>query len=53
MIYVQSIWLSQPLCLGLSRLTGGILFGAMVLLGCGSIAGLIASIALYSQGEKL
>ncbi|CAF2843568.1 unnamed protein product [Rotaria sp. Silwood2] len=40
-------WLSQPLCLGLTRLSGGVLFGSMILLACGSIAGLIASIALF------
>jgi hypothetical protein len=38
--------------LGLTRLSGGILFGSMAFLGAGSISGLIASIALYSQGEN-
>ncbi|CAF0883395.1 unnamed protein product [Adineta ricciae] len=43
-----ALWLSQPLCLGLTRLTGGLLFGSMIILGIGSFAGLIASIATYS-----
>ncbi|CAM4778118.1 unnamed protein product [Rotaria magnacalcarata] len=45
-------WLSQPLCLGLTRCSGGILFGTMGFLACGSLAGLIASIALYSQNSN-
>ncbi|CAF4378284.1 unnamed protein product [Rotaria socialis] len=45
-------WLSQPLCLGLTRCSGAILFGAMGFLACGSLAGLIASIVLYSQDSN-
>ena len=45
-------WLSQPLCLGLTRLSGIVLFGSMGFLGCAAIAGLIASIVTYSQGEE-
>ncbi|CAF3148012.1 unnamed protein product [Rotaria sp. Silwood2] len=37
----------QPLCLGLTRFTGGILFGTIILLGSTSIGGLIASAILY------
>ncbi|UJR38260.1 hypothetical protein I4U23_030933 [Adineta vaga] len=44
-----ALWLSQPLCLGLKRLSGGLLFGSMILLGIASFAGLIASIATYSK----
>ncbi|CAF1261053.1 unnamed protein product [Rotaria sordida] len=39
----------QPLCFGLTRLTGGILFGTMIILGVASIGGLIASIILYIE----
>lgn len=39
------------MCLGLTRLSGGILFGTMILLSTGSIAGLITSIVLYVQGS--
>jgi hypothetical protein len=46
------VWLSQPLFLGLTRLSGGILFGAMILLAFGSIGGLIASIVLYNEGTR-
>ncbi len=52
MIYFKALWLSQPLCLGLTRLSGGLLFGSMILLGCAAIGGLIASIVLYNQGKK-
>jgi len=52
MIYFKELWLSQPLCLGLTRLSGGMLFGSMIILGCAAIAGLIASIVLYNQGKK-
>ncbi|CAF3808811.1 unnamed protein product [Rotaria sordida] len=45
-------WLSQPLCLGLTRLSGGLLFGSMILLALGSIAGLIASLALYTRDSE-
>ncbi|CAF0936650.1 unnamed protein product [Adineta steineri] len=44
-----ALWLSQPLCLGLKRLSGGLLFGSMIILGTASFAGLIASIVTYSQ----
>jgi len=52
MIYFKALWLSQPLCLGLTRLSGGLLFGSMILLGFAAIGGLIASIVLYNQGKK-
>lgn len=45
-------WLAQPLCLGLTRLSGIVLFGSMGLLGCAAIGGLIASIVTYTDGER-
>ncbi|CAF3437281.1 unnamed protein product [Rotaria sp. Silwood1] len=45
-------WLSEPLCLGLTRLSGGLLFGSMIFLACGSIGGLITSIALYTHDSE-
>ncbi|CAF0943111.1 unnamed protein product [Rotaria sordida] len=42
----------QPLCCGLTRLTGGILFGTMIILGVISIGGLIASIILYIEDSN-
>lgn len=37
--------------MGLTRLSGGILFGSMAFLGVASIAGLIVAIVTYTQGQ--
>ncbi|CAF3276339.1 unnamed protein product [Rotaria socialis] len=42
----DSCW-SKPLCYGLTRLTGGILFGTMIVLGSAAIIGFLASLILY------
>ncbi|CAF3723216.1 unnamed protein product [Rotaria sp. Silwood1] len=42
----------QPLCFGLTRFTGGILFGTIIILGIASIGGLITSIILYIQDPQ-
>ncbi|CAF2873308.1 unnamed protein product [Rotaria sp. Silwood2] len=42
----------QPLCLRLTRLTGGILFGIIIVVTCASIGGLIASTLLYLQNSN-
>jgi hypothetical protein len=39
--------------LGLTRLSGGILFGTMALLAAASLGGLIVSIVLYTQGKLI
>ncbi|CAF3960304.1 unnamed protein product, partial [Rotaria sp. Silwood1] len=42
-------WCWQPLCFGLTRFTGGILFGTIIILGIASISDFITSIILYIQ----
>ncbi|CAF3395197.1 unnamed protein product [Rotaria sp. Silwood1] len=37
----------KPLCLGLTRFSGGMLFGTMIVVGLAAIGGLIASTVLY------
>ncbi|CAF2156037.1 unnamed protein product [Rotaria magnacalcarata] len=44
----DSCW-SKPLCYGLTRLTGGILFGTMLVLGSAATGGFLASLILYIQ----
>ncbi|CAF1221064.1 unnamed protein product [Didymodactylos carnosus] len=46
------MWLSKPLCMGMNRLNGTILFCFMIFLGLGSFSGLIASLVLYLQGKS-
>ena len=38
--------------MGLTRLSGGVLFGSMAFLGLTALAGLIASIVTYTQGNE-
>ncbi|CAF1022162.1 unnamed protein product [Adineta ricciae] len=40
-------WWSHRLCFGLTRLSGTILFGTMIVLAAASIAGLITAVVLY------
>ncbi|CAF1091324.1 unnamed protein product [Adineta steineri] len=45
-------WLSKKLCFGLTRLSGGILFGTMAILAAVAIGGLITSIILYTNDAQ-
>lgn len=47
----SNTWCSKPLCLGLTRLSGGILFGTMIFLTIASLGGLFTSVVLYVQGN--
>ncbi|UJR08098.1 hypothetical protein I4U23_012375 [Adineta vaga] len=50
---VKTSWWSKGLCFGLTRLSGGILFGTMLFLSFAAIAGLIISVVLYMKDSTV